>query len=95
VNPTDYLFLIGSWVLACCWVVAHGLTLNGLGPAAFLIMGGTWSFWMQWLRHRSWLRHRDSGFAPGTLHLDLLGGIGLLLGFSCACIWAFLIARAR
>ena len=94
-NPTDFLILIVTWVLACCWVVAHGLTVNGIGPAALLLVGGTWNFWMQWLRHRSWLRHRDSGFAPGTQHLALLGGIGFLLCVSSATVWVILIARQR
>jgi len=94
-NPTDFLVLIVTWVLACLSVVTHGLTPKGIGPAAFLFLGGSWNFWMQWLRHRSWQRHRDSGFAPGTQHLALLGSTGFLLCVSCACVWVFLIARQR
>ena len=94
-NPTDFLILIVTWALACGSVLAHGLTLNGLGPAGLLILGGTWNFWMQWLRHRSWLRHRASGFAPGTQPLALLGGIGFLLWVSSATVWVILIARHR
>ena len=40
-NPMDFLVLIVTWVLACCLVVTHGLTLNGLGPAVLLLVGGT------------------------------------------------------
>jgi hypothetical protein len=94
-NPTDFLILIVTWVLACCWILTQGLTLNGIGPAALLLVGGTWNFWIQWLRHRSWLDHRDSGFAPGTQPLALLGGIGFLFCVSSATVWVILIAGQR
>jgi hypothetical protein len=94
-NPLDFLILVVTWALASFAVMAHGLTWNGVGPAILMVVGGTWNFWMQWLRHRSWLRHRDSGFAPGTQHLALMGGMGFLLCVSCACVWALLAHTHR
>ncbi len=90
-NPTDFLLLGVALVLASCSLAAHGPTMNGLGPAVLLIGGAFWHLAMQWLRHRSWQRHRDSGGAPGTQHLDLLGITGCLLCTSLACLWAFLV----
>ncbi len=86
-NPMDFILLIVSVAAAVMSVLAQGWSWNGIGPAIFLIAGGVWQFWMQWLRHRSWLRHRDSGFAPGTQHLALAAAVGWFLGMAGATIW--------
>lgn len=92
-NPGDLILLFLSLALAAPSLLAHGWTLNGIGPALLSIAGGVWQIWMQWLRHRSWLRHRDSGFVPGTQHLALSAWLGWSLGVFAAVIWTILTLK--
>ena len=92
-NPGDLLLLFLSLAFAGLSLVAHGWTLNGVGPALLATAGGFWQLWMQWLRHRSWLRHKDSGFAPGTQHLAISAWLGWSLGVFAAVIWAMLTLK--
>lgn len=89
-NPSDFILLSLSLVFAAISLLAHGWTLNGVGPALLASAGGFWQLWMQWLRHRSWLRHRESGFAPGTQHLAILACLGWSLATVAAVTWAML-----
>jgi len=86
-NPTDFILFSLSLAFAAISLVAHGWTVNGVGPAILSSAGGCWQLWMQWLRHRSWLRHRDSGFAPGTQHLALSAAVGWFVGMVGAVLW--------
>ena len=47
--------------------------------SALFLSAIAWAVFFGWLRHRSWLRHRDSGFAPGTQGLSLVGSVGAFL----------------
>jgi hypothetical protein len=89
-NPGDLLLLLLSLAFAGLCLLAHGWTLNGVGPAMLATAGGFWQHWMQWLRHRSWLRHKDSGFAPGTQHLAISAWLGWSLAVFVAVIWAMM-----
>jgi hypothetical protein len=93
-NPMDFFALLLSLVFATLCLLAHGWTLNGVGPAVLSTAGGLWQLWMQWLRHKSYLRHRDSGFAPGTQHLACSATVGYGLGMVAAVVWA-LVALQR
>jgi hypothetical protein len=86
-NPTDFMLLIVSLVVAIISIATNGWTSPGIGPAILSLAGGIWQFWMQWFRHRSWLRHRDSGFARGTQHLALSAAVGWFTGMIGAMIW--------
>jgi hypothetical protein len=86
-NPGDFFLMLLSLVLAALSLLAHGWTLNGIGPALIATAGGVWQLWMQWLRHRSWLRHQASGFAPGTQHLALAATVGWSLSVVVAVFW--------
>ncbi|MFO0866574.1 MAG: hypothetical protein U0744_18365 [Gemmataceae bacterium] len=92
-NPGDFLLLFLSLGFAALSLVAHGWTLNGIGPAVLSTVGGFWQLWMQWLRHRSYLRHRDSGFIPGTQHLAISAWLGWSLAGLAAVIWAMLTMK--
>jgi hypothetical protein len=92
-NPSDFLLLFLSLGFAALSLLAHGWTLNGVGPALLATAGGIWQLWMQWLRHRSWLRHRDSGFVPGTQHLALSAWLGWSLAIGAAITWAMLTMK--
>src|SRR5690242_5864241 len=92
-NPGDYLLLLISLGCAAVSLLAHGWTLNGIGPALLSTAGGFWQLWMQWLRHRSWLRHKESGFAPGTQHLAISAWLGWSLTAFAALIWAMLTLK--
>lgn len=93
-NPGDFLLLFLSLGLAVLSLLAHGWTLNGIGPALLATVGGFWQLWMQWLRHRSWLRHRDSGFVPGTQHLAISAWLGWSIATITAVIWAVTALKA-
>lgn len=92
-NPGDYLLLLLPLGFAAVSLLAHGWTLNGIGPAVLSTAGGFWQLWMQWLRHRSWLRHKDSGFAPGTQHLAISAWLGWSLTAFAALIWGMLTLK--
>ncbi len=92
-NPGDLLLLLLPLPFAGLCLLAHGWTLNGIGPALLATAGGFWQLWMQWLRHRSWLRHKDSDFIPGTQHLAISGWLGWSLGVFAAMIWAMLTMK--
>lgn len=89
-NPADFLFVLLALGLAAFAVACDGWTLNSVGPGVLLIAGSVWNLWMSWLRHRSWLHHRESGFAPPTQHLLLIGVAGLLVGTVAAFVWVLL-----
>ena len=89
-NPGDFILLFLSLALAAVSLVAHGWTVNGIGPALLSTAGGLWQLWMQWLRHKSWLRHKDSGFAPGTQHLAISAWLGWSMAIFAALIWTSL-----
>jgi hypothetical protein len=92
-NPTDFILLFLSLAFAALSLLAHGWTLNGVGPALLATAGGFWQLWMQWLRHQSWLRHQESGFAPGTQHLATSAWLGWLVGIGAAMIWSMLTMK--
>jgi hypothetical protein len=92
-NPGDFILLILSLAFAAVSLVAHGWTVNGIGPALLSTAGGLWQLWMQWLRHRSWLRHKDEGFAPSTQHLAISAWLGWSLGVFAAVIWTILTLK--
>ncbi len=92
-NPGDFILLLLTLAFTGLSLLAHGWTLNSIGPALLSTAGGFWQLWMQWLRHRSWLRHRDSGFAPGTQHLAISAWLGWSLGVFAAVIWAMLTLK--
>ena len=92
-NPGDFILLLLSLLFAVLSLLAHGWTLNGIGPALISTAGGFWQLSMQWLRHRSWLRHKDSGFAPGTQHLAISAWLGWSLATFTAVIWAMLTLK--
>jgi hypothetical protein len=91
-NPGDFILLFLSLAFAALSLLAHGWTLNGIGPA-LLSTGGFWQLWMQWLRHRSGLRHKDEGFAPGTQHLAISAWLGWSLAVFAAVTWAMLTLK--
>lgn len=92
-NPGDFILLLLSLAFAALSLLAHGWTLNGIGPALLSTAGGFWQLWMQWLRHRSWLRHKDEGFAPGTQHLAISAWLGWSLAVFAAVSWAMLTLK--
>lgn len=92
-NPSDFILLLLSLGFAVLSLLAHGWTLNGVGPALLATTGGIWQLWMQWLRHRNWLRHRDSDFIPGTQHLAISAWLGWSLAVCAAVIWAMLTLK--
>ena len=92
-NPGDSILLFLSLAFAAVTLLAHGWTVNGIGPALVATAGGVWHLWMQWLRHRSYLRHRDSDFIPGTQHLAILGWLGWSLTALAAVIWMTLTLK--
>ena len=94
-NPGDFILLFLSLAFAALNLLAHGWTLNGIGPALLSGMGGCWQLWMQWLRHRNWQRHRDSGFAPGTQHLAFSAWLGWSLATFTALVWAILTFKGQ
>lgn len=94
-NPGDYILLLLSVAFAAVILLAHGWTLNGIGPVLLCTAGGFWQFWMQWLRHRSWLRHKEAGFVPGTQHLAISAWLGWSLATLAALIWATLTFKGR
>jgi len=87
-NPSDLILLVLSLGFAALSLLAHGWTMNGVGPAVLAAAGGVWQLWMQWLRHRSWLCHREVGFVPGTQHLAISAWLGWSLATLAAVIWA-------
>jgi hypothetical protein len=46
-NPSDFILLILSLGFAPLSLLAHGWTLNGIGPAALSTAAGIWQLWMQ------------------------------------------------
>jgi len=92
-NPGDFFLLFLSMAFAAINLLAHGWTLNGIGPALLSLAGGVWQLWMQWLRHRSYLRHKDEDFIPGTQHLAISGWLGWSLATFTAMIWAMLALK--
>lgn len=92
-NPDEYLKLLLSLAFAMISLLAHGWTVNGIGPAPLSTAGGFWQLWMQWLRHRSYLRHKDSDFIPGTQHLAISGWLGWSLATFTAVIWGMLTLK--
>ena len=92
-NPGDLLLLLLSVGFAVMCLLAHGWTLNGIGPALLSTVGGIWQLWMQWLRHRSYLRHKDEDFIPGTQHLAISAWLGWSLTALAALIWAMLTMK--
>jgi len=87
-NPSDLILLVLSLGFAAISLLAHGWTLNGVGPALLATAGGVWQLWMQWLRHRSWLRPRESGFAPGKQQLAVSAWLGWSMATLAMVIWA-------
>lgn len=92
-NPGNLLLLLLSLAFACLSLLAHGWTLNGIGPAVLSMVGGFWQIWMEWFRYRSWLQHRDSGFVPGTQHLAISGWLGWSLALGAAVIWSMVTLK--
>jgi hypothetical protein len=59
------------------------LGLAGLGIAAIVVT--------EWLRHHSWVKHRDSGFAPSTQHIAMIGTFVAGAAFVAAIVTWLLI----
>jgi hypothetical protein len=45
-----------------------------------------WYFLVEWLRHRSYKKTIDTGFAPSTQYLALLGALGTLALMTAALV---------
>jgi hypothetical protein len=87
-NPGDLILLLLTLAFAALSLLAHGWTLNGIGPALLATAGGVWQLWMQRLRRRSYLRHRNTDFIPGTQQLAIAAWLGWSVATGAALVWS-------
>jgi len=61
-------------------------------PLTFIGFGVLIIVLTEWLRHRSWLKHRDSGFAPSTQGIAMIGTFATGAAFVAALV-SWLVLR--